>query len=250
MAHRGTATACDRTPCAAGRTTVALGPRGVQWYLVGVADRGTVERDAPAVSPVSNVSSAVSRLVSERGAGPHAPGLSQRLGAARAPRSLRMFYRRLLQWGQKRGACVGPTKRGKGTKIMAIADRAGLPVAIDVASASPAEVRLVEITLNQRFTRRLPHRLIGDKAYDSDPLDRQLRRRGVALIAPHKRNRCRPPTQDGRVLRRYRHRWKVERLFAWLHQFRRVVVRYEYHVLNYLGLLQLACIMILLRNYL
>jgi transposase len=133
---------------------------------------------------------------------------------------------------------------------MAIADRAGLPVAIDVASASPAEVCLVDTTLASRFTRRVPRRLIGDKAYDSDPLDRRLRRRRIALIAPHKRNRRRPPTQDGRGLRRYCRRWKVERLFAWLHQFRRVVVRYEYHAGNYLGLLQLACIVILLRNYL
>lgn len=133
---------------------------------------------------------------------------------------------------------------------MAIADRAGFPLALDVASASPAEVRLVAATLDARWTRRVPRRLIGDKAYDSDPLDQQLRRRRVTLIAPHKRNRKRPQTQDGRALRRYRRRWKIERLFAWLHQFRRVVVRYEYHVANYLGWLQLACAVILLRKYL
>lgn len=145
---------------------------------------------------------------------------------------------------------MGPTKRGKGSKVMAIAERSGFPVAINMASASPAEVRLVEPTLDQCFTQTKPNRLIGDKAYDSDPLDEQLLKRNVDLIAPHKVNRRKPTTQDGRVLRRYCRRWKVERLFAWLHQFRRLVIRYEYHAVNYFGLLQLACIVILLRKYL
>lgn len=231
-------------------TPLARSARGPQRHSLDLAYGGPLEGGPPALSAVSNMSSAVSGVVSQWGVGADAAGLGAGFGAPGQVGSLRMFHRRLLQRRQKRGACVGPTKRGKGTKIMAIADRAGLPVAIDVASASPAEVRLVETTLNRRFLRAVPPRLIGDKAYDSDPLDDRLRRRGIALVAPHKRNRRRPPTQDGRVLRRYRRRWKIERLFAWLHQFRRVVVRYEYHPLNYLGLVQLACVVILLRNYL
>jgi transposase len=94
----------------------------------------------------------------------------------------------------------------------------------------------------------VPERLIGDKAYDSDPLDTQvLQQFGAEMIAPHKCNRRSPRTQDGRALRRFRRRWKVERLFAWLFNFRRLVVRYEYHAENYLGFVHLACIMILLR---
>jgi hypothetical protein len=76
---------------------------------------------------------------------------------------------------------VGPTKRGKGTKIMAVADAAGLPLAVHVASASPAEVTLVESA--SCFTAALPQRLIGDKAYDSDPLDQELAAWGIELIA-------------------------------------------------------------------
>jgi transposase len=87
-------------------------------------------------------------------------------------------------------------------------------------------------------------------AYDSDPLDRRLRQRGIQLIAPHKANRVRAQTQDRRQLRRYCRRWKIERLFAWLHNFRRLVIRWEYHEANFLGLVQLGCILILLRNYL
>jgi transposase len=80
-------------------------------------------------------------------------------------------------------------------------------------------------------------------------LDAQLRKLDIELIAPHKANRKKAPTQDGRKLRRYRRRWKIERLFAWLQNFRRIVVRYEYHSDNYLGFVHLACIVILLRNY-
>ncbi|MGZ3716209.1 MAG: transposase, partial [Ktedonobacterales bacterium] len=75
------------------------------------------------------------------------------------------------------------------------------------------------------------------------------RRHGyIELIAPHRRNRKRPKTQDGRPLRRYKRRWKFERLFAWLGNFRRLVVRYERHALNYLGFVHLGCILILLRQ--
>lgn len=95
----------------------------------------------------------------------------------------------------------------------------------------------------------LPARLIGDRAYDSDPLDAFLRELGIARIAPHRRNRTKPPTQDGRALRRAKRRWKVERLFAWLGTFRRLVGRYEYHAANYLGFVHLGCLLILLRQY-
>jgi hypothetical protein len=47
---------------------------------------------------------------------------------------------------------VGKTKRGKGSKIMAIADRQGRPVAVHVESATPHEVTLVHATLAERFT--------------------------------------------------------------------------------------------------
>jgi len=145
---------------------------------------------------------------------------------------------------------VGTTKRGKGTKLMAVADRTGLPVAVYTASASPHEVTLVPDTLAASFPTERPERLIGDKAYDSDPLDVALAAVGIELIAPHRANRKRPKTQDGRPLRRYKRRWKVERLFAWLHNFRRVLVRHEYHAENYLGFVHLGCILILLRCYL
>lgn len=143
---------------------------------------------------------------------------------------------------------MGKTKRGKGSKILAIADGSGVPIAVCTESASPHEVTLVDKTLAARFVEVLPERLIGDKAYDSDGLDARLAEQGIQMIAPNRANRTK--TQDGRPLRRYKRRWKVERLFAWLQNFRRIVVRYERKDGNYLAFVQLGCIMILLRTLL
>lgn len=97
---------------------------------------------------------------------------------------------------KKRGRAVGKTKRGKGTKIMAVADAAGFPLTLHVASASPHEVTLVEDTLDRTFTNELPNRLIGDKAYDSDKLDAKLEEDwGIEMIAPNRKKRSK--TQDG-----------------------------------------------------
>jgi transposase len=103
---------------------------------------------------------------------------------------------------EKRGCGVGKTKRGKGTKWMVVVDGAGVPLGDHLHSASPAEVRLAETTLaairvGRRHPagrpRQQPVRVIADKAYDSDPLRKRLRQRGMELICPHKRNRVRRP---------------------------------------------------------
>ena len=88
--------------------------------------------------------------------------------------------------------------------------------------------------------------MIGDRAYDSDALDAELAQRGIEMIAPHRPNR-KQKTQDRRPLRRYRRRWRVERLFAWLFRSRRLVTRWEHKATNFLGFLELACVRILLR---
>ena len=130
---------------------------------------------------------------------------------------------------------------------MAVADRHGLPVAACVGSATPHEVKLATNTLVQMVIPDAPQNLIGDNAYDSDKLDSELQQYGIELIAPHRTNR-KNTTQDLRRLRRYRRRWKNERLFAWLQNFRRLVVRYERYAENFLGMLYLGCCLILLRH--
>jgi transposase len=131
---------------------------------------------------------------------------------------------------------------------MVLVDGNGLPLAAQIASASPAEVTLIEPLLNERIARRRPRYLIYDRAADSDPLRKRLAQRGIELVCPHRRGRRRPPTQDGRTLRRYKRRWKIERSISWLFNFRRLVVRYEHHAHLFYGLVQLACVYINLKK--
>ena len=131
---------------------------------------------------------------------------------------------------------------------MAIADRNGLPLAITIAPGNRHDVVLTERTLNAAFVSPLPPRLIGDKAWDSTKHARLLAAdRNIELIAPTKTAGRRK--QDGRSLRRYRRRWKVERLFAWLKRFRRIATRWERKSANFLGFLHLGCAIILLRHF-
>ena len=237
----------EKRPQRAATTWFSANPKR---HLMDFANRCSLEGSAPAVSAVPNVPSALPAMGSRRNFPTHCPRAGRRPVWTRPNWYSRGVHRRLLRAGKKRGLAVGKTKRGKGTKILAIADACGLPVAAHVESASPHEVKLVEATIDSSFTRYAPDKLVGDKAYDSDSLDQQLfQERGVEMIAPHRRGRKKFSTQDGRKLRRYRRRWKVERLFAWLQNFRRLVVRYEYHAENFLGMVQLGCIIILLRFF-
>ena len=74
------------------------------------------------------------------------------------------------------GAEIGPTKRGKGMKIMAIVDRHGLPLSVSTHAANHHEVRLVQLCFDFYMIEAKPETLIGDRAYDSDPLDNELRK--------------------------------------------------------------------------
>jgi len=230
------------------RSTVARYARSAQRCSVGLTHGRSLARSASTLSSLPDLSSPFPAVAALGVAHRTVAETGRRLTRPWEVGSERSVHRRELQFGEKRGAAVGPTRRGKGSKIMAISDGHGLPLAVHVASASPHETKLVETTLERRFLAETPQRLIGDRAYDSDPLDAQICERfGVRLIAPHNPMRSRKATQDGRVLRRYRRRWKIERLFAWLHNFRRVVIRWEYYPENFLGMVQLACAVILLR---
>ena len=91
---------------------------------------------------------------------------------------------------------------------MVINDRHGLPLAVYVVSVSPHETRLVDATLAARFIHALPARLIGDRGYNSAPLDAHPHDRDhIKMTAAHRPHR-RFVTQDGRPLQRARRRWK------------------------------------------
>jgi hypothetical protein len=109
---------------------------------------------------------------------------------------------------------------------MAIVDRHGLPLSVSTHAANHHEVRLVQLCFDFDMIEAKPENLIGDRAYDSDPLDAELRKDGIEMIAPHRSNRSKPPTQDRRRLSRHMRRWLVERFFAWIQWQRRILIRW------------------------
>jgi len=146
------------------------------------------------------------------------------------------------------GDGIGNTWRGKSVKILAIVDRQGLPLSVSTHAANHHEVTLVQLSFDFSRLEAKPEPLTGDRAYDSDGLDDDLKQDGVNLIAPHRSTRT-VKTQDGRHLRRYQRRWLVERFFAWLQWKRRLLVRWEYYASNFLGFVQLASITMLLKQF-
>ena len=147
----------------------------------------------------------------------------------------------------KKGGCkVGKTKRGKRDKDHGSGRPIRSPCRRVHRKRDASRSEACRVLAGADGGSRGPQNLIGDNAYDSDKLDAELKPYGIEVIAPHRRNR-KNKTQDGRRLRRYRRRWKIETLFAWLQNFRRLVVRYERHAENFLGMLHLGCCVILLR---
>lgn len=133
---------------------------------------------------------------------------------------------------------------------MVVADGQGVPLASTLGSASPAEVKLLEPTLAampQEWQQKV-QRLILDRGYDSDPLRSRLQDRGIEMVCPHRRNRKKPRTQDERKLRRYQRRWKIERTFAWLGNYRRLLVRWERKLVLYQGFFHIAWALIALNK--
>jgi transposase len=139
---------------------------------------------------------------------------------------------------------------------MVVGDGQGLPLGNLLDSASPAEVILLEPTLETVAVprngpgrpRKHPERVIDDNACDADPLRKRRARRGIELICPHRKHRVKPPRQDGRKRRRYKRRWKVERTFAWLGNFRRLVVRWERKSTMDQAFFHVACLLITVRQ--
>jgi transposase len=137
-------------------------------------------------------------------------------------------------------------------KVEVVTDAEGVPIGVATGAADLAETDLIGPALDSipeavELPAGVP--VIADRAYDSDPLRAELAEDGYILISPHRKNRKKPPTNDGRRLRRYKRRWKVERTFGWLHSFRRVLVRHEYYSFIYDGFVYLALALITLSKF-
>ena len=144
---------------------------------------------------------------------------------------------------------------------MLATDAAGVPLGLLTTSANVAEVRLAEATLAtirvprpRGRPRTRPAQLVADRGYDSRPLRRRLRARGVRPCIPPRRRpaswrpaRGRPPSP---FAAEYARRWPVERTFAWLGHQRRLLVRHERLPEVFHAFLALACALVALRKVL
>lgn len=90
--------------------------------------------------------------------------------------------------------------------------------------------------------------MIADRAYDSDPLRERLKKRGIELIVPYRKNSRHRRYENGRKLRRYKRRWIVERTNAWFCQLRRLLVRHVHLLSACRAFFYLACLWITLRR--
>src|SRR6185436_2047464 len=130
----GAALAQGRPP--AGRRPLV--PRG---HPVGAPQRGAVE--GPAARPRLPVAADLLASPGPLGAGRRVAkavgGVPRRAGRAGPAGLVRVLRRRDVRAGKKGGRCVGKTKRGKGSKLVVVVDGGGVPLALTVHSASPAE---------------------------------------------------------------------------------------------------------------
>jgi len=160
---------------------------------------------------------------------------------------------------KKGGEKVGLTKKGKGTKWMLVIDGNGLPLGFHLDSARLAEVRLAERTLDtisvarrRSRPRQRPEKLVADRGYDSSAFRAALRRRGIEMCIPPKRRPANWRAKRGRpvVARKddYRQRYKVERSFAWLGNFRRLLIRWDRHIVVYQGFFVCAIMYLCVRR--
>jgi transposase len=135
-------------------------------------------------------------------------------------------------------------------KLEVVTDARGLPLGMAVAAANVCEQELLVPAINDVPIAIPPGTpVIADKGHDSDPLRDDLEAEGFVPVIPHRRNRVKASRTDGRRLRRYRRRWKIERTNAWLHCYRALAVRWSHYLFMYVGLVYLAFIRMALQRF-
>ena len=138
---------------------------------------------------------------------------------------------------------MGRSRGGLTTKIHALVDANGLPVALKLSEGQAHDGRSAADMLAGLSAGQI---LLGDRAYDSNALRRTLSEQGAwANIKPLSRQSDKPAFSPFL----YRYRNLVERFFNKLKHFRAVATRYEKHAANYLGLVKLAAARIWMRVY-
>jgi transposase len=187
------------------------------------------------------------RLEETRGLAEDPQGASDTASGSRQDRFLASGGRQLLCESRVGGAKTGPNptdRRKKGTKHHIITEAQGIPLAVRVTEANRHDVTqllaLVEAIppIRGKMDRplRKPAMVQGDCGYDSEPHRRELRERSIVPLIRRR------GTAHGSGLGQYR--WFVERTLLWLHQFRRLHVRFEKRDDIHEALVMLGCIMI------
>ena len=150
--------------------------------------------------------------------------------------------------GKKTGK--NPTDRGKlGVKRSTLIDGRGVPLAVAVEGANVPDQKLLAATLDAipverpDSTPEKPQHLCLDKGYAGEAVDRQARKRGYTPHVPCKINQIPKPKHRGKA-----RRWKVERTHSWLNRARRLLIRWDKKVANYLGFLHLQFAIVALRT--
>lgn len=133
---------------------------------------------------------------------------------------------------------IGRSRGGRTSKIHALADDRGRPVAFALTPGNVADITMA-IPLLAAVAR--PKRPLADKAYDADSLRTWLKQRKVKAVVASTASRRTPYPLDARA---YRRRNLIERMFCKLKNWRRVATRYDRHAQNYLSGLALAAIII------
>jgi len=131
-----------------------------------------------------------------------------------------------------------------GTKRSLLTDGAGVPLAVTVAGANVNDFKLAAATLEAFAVERpeptedAPQHLCLDKGYDYDEI-RDL----IAIwgYTAHIRIKGEEATPMPRIPGYRARRWVVERTHSWMNRFRRLLIRWEKQVENYLALIHLAC---------
>src|SRR3974377_602483 len=141
------ALAPQTVPASQGRPPVDCQPPCIGRHFVDSAERRSLAGPAREIPPSFDLLAATARLGRAGRLAEDLAHLFRRVERAPAITVERILSGRQFRSSEKRGAGVGKTKRGKGTKWMVVVDGRGVPLGNYLHSASPAEVRLAETTL-------------------------------------------------------------------------------------------------------
>jgi transposase len=137
---------------------------------------------------------------------------------------------------------MGRSRGGLTTKIHALVDANGLPIAIKLTEGQAHDGRSGADMLEGVLAGQV---LLADRAYDSGALRDMMTARGAWANIKPLAHRTDPPAFSPFL---YRYRNLVERFFNKLKHFRAIATRYEKRAANYLALVKLASIRIWLRH--